>query len=81
MEQKNNLQAVYDTAKSFYNKAYYTKEKTTTSIIYKLYSYNSLVAILEVGKDLEVCYNSKIIRLYLNHEKQNQKDFYSKREI
>ena len=78
MEQKNNLQAVYDTAKSFYNKAYYTKEETTTSIIYKLYSYNSLVAILEVGKDLEVYYNNKIVRLYLDHDRQNQKDFYSK---
>lgn len=78
MEQKNNLQAVYDTAKSFYNKAYYTKEETTTSIIYKLYSYNSLVAILEVGKDLEVYYNNKIVRLYLDHDRQKQKDFYSK---
>ena len=78
MEQKQELKPIYDTAKEFYKKAFYTKEKTTTSIIYKLYSYNSLVAILEVGKDLEVYYNNKIVRLYLDHDRQNQKDFYSK---
>lgn len=76
-ENKTILQAVHDTAKSFYNKANYTREETSTNIIYKLYSYDTLVAILEIGKTIEKYYNNKVIRLYLDHDRQDQKDFYS----
>ena len=72
------LQAVHDTAKSFYNKAYYTTEETSTVTIYKLYSYKTLVAILEVNKTGNRYYNyNKMVTLYLNHKKQDKKDFYS----
>lgn len=74
---KTILQAVHDTAKSFYNKASYTREETDTNIIYKLYSYDTLVAILEIGKNIETHYNNKVVRLYLDHDRQDQKDFYS----
>lgn len=75
---KTILQAVHDTAKSFYNKAHYTKEETSTHIIYRLYSYRTLVAILEVSKTGNRYYNyNKMITLYLDHDRQTQKDFYS----
>lgn len=77
-ENKTILQAVHDTAKSFYNKAYYTKEESSTWVVYRLYSYDTLVAIVEVGKTIEKYYNNKVVRLYLDHDRQDQKDFYSK---
>lgn len=77
-ENKTILQAVHDTAKSFYNKAYYTTEESSTWVVYRLYSYDTLVAIVEVGKTIEKYYNNKVVRLYLDHDRQNQKDFYSK---
>ena len=77
-ENKTILQAVHDTAKSFYNKAYYTTEETSTTILYRLYSYKTLVAILEVNKTGNRYYNqNKMITLYLDHDRQDQKDFYS----
>ena len=77
-ENKTILQAVHDTAKSFYNKAYYTTEETSTVTIYRLYSYKTLVAILEVNKTGNRYYNqNKMITLYLDHDRQDQKDFYS----
>lgn len=76
---KTILQAVHDTAKSFYNKAYYTTEETSTNIVYRLYSYRTLVAILEVSKTGNRYYNyNKMVALYLDHDRQDQKDFYSK---
>lgn len=73
------LKAVHDTAKSFYNKAYYTTEETSTNIVYRLYSYKTLVAILEVSKTGNRYYNyNKMVALYLDHDRQDQKDFYSK---
>ena len=75
---KTILQAVHDTAKSFYNKAYYTTEETSTVTIYRLYSYKTLVAILEVNKTGNRYYNyNKMVTLYLDHDRQDQKDFYS----
>ena len=72
------LQAVHDSAKSFYNKAYYTTEETSTVIVYRLYSYKTLVAILEVNKTGNRYYNqNKMITLYLDHKKQDKKNFYS----
>ena len=73
---KTNLQAVHDTAKRFYNKANYTKEETSTYIIYRLYSYKSLFTNLEVGKTINPYYNNKIVLLYLDYDRQDQKDFY-----
>ena len=78
---KTILQAVHDSAKSFYNKAYYTEDGVSTHTFFDLYSYGTRVASLEVGKNIEKLYNKKIIRLYLNHEKQDKKDFYSKTTI
>lgn len=78
MEEKIELRPIYDTAQSFYKKAYYTKEENTTSIVYRIYSYNTLVAILEIGKNIEKIYNNKTVRLYLDNNKEEEKDFYSK---
>lgn len=77
MDNKTILQPKYDTRKSFYNKAYYTTEENSTKTIYKLYSYNTLVAIIEIDKTIEQYYNNKVIRLYLDYTKKDNKNFYS----
>jgi hypothetical protein len=80
MNTKNNityLQPKYDTRKSFYNKAYYTTEEINNTIIYKLYSYNTLVLIFEIDKNFNSFYNTKVIRYYLDNNKKDDKNFYS----
>lgn len=67
----------YDTRKSFYNKAYFTTEEDNHNIIFRLYSYNTLVMIFEINKDFDNYYNTKVIRYYLDNNKKDNKKFYS----
>ena len=64
MNNKNILPCVYDTRKSFYGKAKYTREELNNSFqnytIYTLYSYNTKVLILyinnnDISKSFYVC--------------------------
>lgn len=75
MENKSYLMSIYDTRKSFYNKAYIVK---IGNIIY-LYSYDTLV--LEIGKDyykLNKSINEKLLfsNTTLRHIKETLKQFY-----
>ena len=67
----------YDARKSFYNKAYFTTEEDNHNIIFRLYSYNTLVMIFEVNKKFDSYYNTKVIRYYLDNNKKDDKNFYS----
>lgn len=51
MLEKTMLQCVYDTHKSFYKKAYYTKEVMEDKTYYKLYSYNTEVLTIVIDND------------------------------
>ena len=75
MENKSYLMSIYDTRKSFYNKAYIVR---IGNIIY-LYSYDTLV--LEIGKDyykLNKSNNEKLLfsNTTLRHIKETLKQFY-----
>ena len=77
MENKNYLMSLYDSRKSFYNKAYIVRIE---NIIY-LYSYNTLV--LEVGQDyykLNKSIDEKLLfsNTTLRHIKETLKQFYYK---
>lgn len=51
MEEKTMLQCIYDTRKSFYKKAFYTKEENDNKTIYNLYSYNTKVLTIVIDND------------------------------
>ena len=77
MENKSYLMSLYDSRKSFYNKAYIVRIE---NIIY-LYSYNTLV--LEVGQDyykLNKSIDEKLLfsNTTLRHIKETLKQFYYK---
>jgi hypothetical protein len=77
--QKKELKAVYDTAQSFYKKAYYTKEQIHfiggEYLKIKLYSYNTKV--MELWYNLE----EKNLDFYLDKDNEQNKNFYSKTTI
>lgn len=77
MENKEYITPIYDTRKSFYNKAYIIRINN----IIRLYSYDTLV--LEIGKDyykLNKLINEKLLfsSTTLRHIKETLKQFYYK---
>lgn len=75
--EKTMLQCVYDTHKSFYNKAYYTKEEGDEKTYYKLYSYNTEVLTIvidnnDITKSYYICNN---YTAYSNTTLQHVKEF------
>lgn len=77
MKDKSYLVPIYDTKKSFYDKAYVVRIEN----IIRLYSYNTLV--LEVGRDyykLNKSINEKLLfsNTTLRHIKETLKQFYYK---
>ena len=70
MENKYILASIFDARKSFYNKAYFTREDTETEApekktILKLYSYDTLVLTLLKLKD--------VFSYKLNHDIEEKK--------
>lgn len=71
--EKYILECVYDTRKSFYNKARVEVKEDITSYNELLYSYNTLVAIYSKDKikGLEVfTYNGKFSQTTTRHQKE-----------